>query len=429
MVDSATGATWVGLLAAGEEVVLTFPAELLSYIISPGDLNTASGGRMSTFTTWNPTQENVIKPVVSAPGGSILSTYLSWAGGYAVESGTSMATPFTAGVVALYLQAKGKGISPKVINAALSGTAKPLVFNDGKVDSPWLASTAQQGGGLVDAYAMVHGGLYVTESSIAFNDTANHVRNPAFYVQNNGKTTTTYTLTNSPAGNVYAFDAADITLVAPFPPPQDTKYAAVTISSTSLTINPGEKKRVTIQATPDASLDASLVPFYSGYINITGGGEVVSLPYGGVASTMHDIMILAADGPWPYFDTEYVYSVNGSVSTFKPSVGSDPVLLWNTRWASAITRVDVVAIGGRNPVRAAGMQIVGSISGFPQYFNPRGIPDVYTGAEWDGTLADGTKVTSGSYKFVLRFLKVFGDYNRGREYETYESEVFVMDMF
>lgn len=108
---------------------------------------------MSLFTTWNPTNENDIKPVVSAPGGNILSTYLSSQGGYAILSGTSMATPFIAGVVALYLQAKGKGVSPLVINAALTATAKPLNLNDGTTTHyPFLTSVAQQGGGLVNAY-------------------------------------------------------------------------------------------------------------------------------------------------------------------------------------------------------------------------------------------------------------------------------------
>jgi hypothetical protein len=428
MVDSDLGGLWVADLAAGTEVVLTFPAVPLLNITSPGEINTLSGGRMSTFSTWNPSNENTIKPVVSAPGGNILSTYLASQGGYAVLSGTSMATPFTAGVVALYLQAKGKGISPKVINAALSGTASPVVFNDGGSDSAFLTSVAQQGGGLVDAYKMVHGTIAMTEANLAFNDTANHIKKAEFFVQNNGKTTETFTLTHVPAANAYAFDAADTTLVATFPPPLDTKYASIKLSDTTVTIKPGEKKSVKVSATPDPSLDASLVPFYSGFINITGGGDSISIPYGGAATTMKNIEIIAGDGPWPFFDDELFFSQSGNVSTFKPSAQSFPIFLWNTRWATLVMRVDVVSVNGKNPVRTAGLATVGSVPTFPSLDNPRGSAGTEFGAEWDGTLADGGSVKSGSYKFVLRFLKVFGDSTKASDYETYESDVFVMDM-
>ena len=430
MITAALGATFVADLAAGKEVVLAFPAGNEVLIVSPGDVNTATGGTMSIFSTWNPSNENTIKPVVSAPGGQILSTYLHTEGSYAVLSGTSMATPFTAGVVALYLQAKGKGISPKVINAGLSATADPVKFNNGASTSPWLTSIAQQGGGLINAYNFVHSGIAVTEANLAFNDTAHHVANAAFYVQNTGKTAQTYTLTHVGAANVYAFNAADTTMPAVFPPPQDTKYANVVATPSTLTIKPGEKKRVTVSATPDASLNAALVPFYSGFINITGGGESIHIPYGGAATVMHDIAILAQDGEvkYPYFDNSEAIGVNGTLATFKPSAKSYPGLYWNLRWATAVARLDIVSVNGPNKVVAAGVPTVGSAFGFPQYWNPRGEIGAVSGATFDGTLNDKTKLPSGTYKFVLRFAKVFADLNKGREYEKYESEAFVLDM-
>jgi len=431
MVEVATGNKWVSLLAAGKEVVVSFPTGPGSLVITtPGEINTGSGGKLSTFTTWNPDNENNIKPVVSAPGGQILSTYLLSKGGYAVEGGTSMATPFTAGVVALYLQSKGKGISPKVINAGLSATADPVQFNDGKTTAPYLTSVAQQGGGLINAYKFIHSGIAVTEANLAFNDTQHHVANAAFYVVNTGKTEQTYTLSHVGAATAYAFDAADKTMPATFPIPLDTKYASVVATPSTLTIKPGEKKRVTVAATPDASLDASLVPFYSGYINITGGGESIHLPYGGAAANLHDIVILAQDNSvaYPYFDNEDAVSVKGNVSTFKPSVGSQPYFYWNNRWATAVARLDIISVGGANPVYAAGLDIVGSANGYPLWWNPRGKIGAFYNSTWDGTLADGTSVKSGSYKFALRLAKVFADLNKGREYEKYESEVFSMDM-
>jgi subtilisin family serine protease len=256
-------------------VIVSFPDPNIGGQFLTAELNTVTGGSMSTYSTWGPTNENLLKPVVSAPGGSILSTYPTFAGSYAVESGTSMSAPFVAGVVALYLQVKGKGISPKVINAALASTAKPLNFNDGISTFSYLTSIAQQGGGLIDAYQMVHAGITVSETNLAFNDTANHVQDHAFYVENIGDTPATYTLTHAPAANVYAFEPSYTLGLANFPMPMDIKYASVVISSSTLSLKPGQKKRVFITAVPDPSLDSTLVPFYSGFINIDGGGETI----------------------------------------------------------------------------------------------------------------------------------------------------------
>lgn len=426
VVTDVIGAKWLSLMAAGKEITLTFAATTEVKVVPTGPVNTLSGARMSNFTSWGPSNELTMKPVVSAPGGNILSTYPLHLGGYAVLSGTSMATPFTAGVVALYLQAKGKGISPKLINAALSGSATPLVFNDGTNDYPYLTSVAQQGGGMVNAYAMVRGGISVTEANLAFNDTAHHVQNAAFYVQNDGTSTQTYTLTHAPVANVYAFAANDTSSVAAFPPPMDTLYAAVQISPSTLTIKPGEKKRVTVAATPDSALDASLVPFYSGFINITGGGESVSVPYGGVAANMHDVKIMADDGPWPSVTGDFSSVSNGTngTKTYKPSAEKYPTAMFNIRWGSPAIRVDVVSTSGSNLMREAGMNITGSVPGFPFLWQSRG----GVSGTWDGRLADGSMAANGTYKFVVRLAKIFANLSMGREYETYETVEFVMDM-
>ena len=49
-----------------------------------------SGGQLSEFSSWGPGNDLNIKPDISAPGGSILSTYPMKLGGYATISGTSM---------------------------------------------------------------------------------------------------------------------------------------------------------------------------------------------------------------------------------------------------------------------------------------------------------------------------------------------------
>jgi subtilisin family serine protease len=102
---------------------------------------------MSTFTSWGPSYEGWIKSQISAPGGNILSTLPLAQGGYGVESGTSMATPFTSGCIALIKQVRGKlTLSPPQLTSVLATTAAPVDFNDGATTYNYLAPVVQQGG-------------------------------------------------------------------------------------------------------------------------------------------------------------------------------------------------------------------------------------------------------------------------------------------
>jgi len=79
-------------------------------------------------------------------GGNILSTLPLAQGGYGVESGTSMATPFTSGCVALIKQSEEIDASPAQLTSVLATTAAPVNFNDGTTTYSYQAPVVQQGG-------------------------------------------------------------------------------------------------------------------------------------------------------------------------------------------------------------------------------------------------------------------------------------------
>ncbi|MGG0175691.1 S8 family serine peptidase [Gottfriedia acidiceleris] len=131
--------------------------------VSFGDytkLQTASD-ELATFSSRGPSRVNYdIKPEVTAPGVSILSSvpfYVNNKTGdgskpedykYAYErmSGTSMATPYVAGVSALLLQSN-KDLQPEDIKSILMNTADPLSK---------AYSVFEVGSGRVDAYEAIH---------------------------------------------------------------------------------------------------------------------------------------------------------------------------------------------------------------------------------------------------------------------------------
>ena len=115
----------------------------------PGELWATSGVYPAPFSSLGPTANEVVKPDIMAPGVTILSAYSDLdgfyacgIGCYAILSGTSMATPFTAGVVALLLEAN-PSLTPAMVKQILSDTAddrltlgsKDNVYGDGLLDA------------------------------------------------------------------------------------------------------------------------------------------------------------------------------------------------------------------------------------------------------------------------------------------------------
>ena len=111
---------------------------------------------MSDFSSWGIPGDLSIKPEITAPGGLVYSVYgstpeLYGTDQYGLMSGTSMAAPQVAGMVALiaqYLRESGlaeqTGISPRVMaQSLLMSTSVPLVDESGN-----YYSILQQGGGL-----------------------------------------------------------------------------------------------------------------------------------------------------------------------------------------------------------------------------------------------------------------------------------------
>jgi serine protease AprX len=81
------------------------------------------GFNITGFSSRGPTKDGRIKPDVAAPGFKIMAADANTSTGYVALNGTSMATPFAAGVAALMLQANGS-LSPANIKSKMMSTAQ-----------------------------------------------------------------------------------------------------------------------------------------------------------------------------------------------------------------------------------------------------------------------------------------------------------------
>jgi subtilisin family serine protease len=103
--------------------------------------------RLAAFSSRGPTPDGATKPDVVAPGVDVLSALPG--GGYGTESGTSMATPHVAGVVALLWSANSKliGDIPRT-REILRTTTRPASAPSENCGNP----SDLVGAGLVDAF-------------------------------------------------------------------------------------------------------------------------------------------------------------------------------------------------------------------------------------------------------------------------------------
>ncbi|KAJ3111038.1 hypothetical protein HDU96_006041 [Phlyctochytrium bullatum] len=253
---------------------------------------------VSDFSSYGLDSELYLKPEIGGIGGKVYSTISKFAADgkrpYREMSGTSMATPYVAGVAALMLEAAGRDRPTfETLRTALMNTATITK----KYNTELVNTAALQGAGLVNAYAALTTKTVVEPPMLAFNDTQNIKQRYELTITNKGTTPLNYTIKHLPALMVTPFeDKDDATLTA-----NDQKYTAdyatikfVSRSNTpveklNFVLEPGKSRDFTVKVQPPANAIAGLYPIYSGYVVIdVDGDRVASVPYAGMVGAWRD---------------------------------------------------------------------------------------------------------------------------------------------
>lgn len=407
------GLAWLKQLQAGRKLVASVPNPNSSPFIVEYPTNSKSGGSASEFTSWGPTMEMNFAPVVAAPGGNILSSTPLKDGGYDVWSGTSMATPMIAGVVALMQQVNRGKLNVTSIRNRLSSTAEPLRFNNGTTWSSGLAPVAQQGGGIAQAWDAAFTSTEVEPSLLSFNDTGFMPSNVTLKIRNHGSYYTTYTLEHISASSAYLLDKSG-TNIQLFPPEQYNSSVKLEFSEPKITIEGGESALVSVMLKNPAKDDLKRVPYHSGYISITGDdGSRLSVAYQHVGTSFQSLPAMAPGAFRIFNSTDYEIVKEGAHFEL-PKPGT-------MRWGDEMPIVEPnLIIGSRYvdktvwSVTANGTQNIGSLPYYPIRNSHRYPWSTY----WDGQMADGSYVPAGEYVFGLRALRLYGDAKNPKHWDS-----------
>lgn len=186
------------------------------------------------------------------------------------------------------------------------------------------------------------------------------------------------------------------------------------------------KATITVALTAPKKLETRRVPVYSGYIAINGNNsEKLSVPYAGVACSMKSISVTDFDYSPPYllYYDKYTGIVGYVLQNQLIRIRTMTLIFgFALNMPSSIVRLDVLGNGVQ--IKVAGVNILGSVAGFPLYSAPRNNIFAIREFEWDGKLSTGAKVPAGSYRLLYRALKIFGDRNNPKDYETWQSPLF-----
>lgn len=242
---------------------------------------------------------DVVKPDVAAPGVSIVSAGSGTGTDLAVSSGTSMATPMTAGVAALVGQAHPSW-TPDDIKAAIINTATHDVR---EVDSTQTFAPLRVGTGRIDALqavtstvtvASVDSGGLVTASFGVVEVGAAVEEQRTVRVTNRGEAAATYSVAYVPRttmpGVTYSVSADSVTVA-----PGESVDLTVTLS-----IPDPVALRKTIDPTMEAVQDDIVRQFVadaSGIIELTPGPEGVSRLRVAVYAAPEPVSDMAAAAP------------------------------------------------------------------------------------------------------------------------------------
>ncbi|KAJ2786263.1 hypothetical protein GGI15_001669 [Coemansia interrupta] len=422
-----------------------------------------SGGQISRFSSWGPDPELHQSPAIGAPGGNIFSTFPLDLGGYASLSGTSMASPYVAGMAALILQARSKDVSVDEVRRLLLESAHPKT----DTNSTALMSPLRQGSGLADIWDSVSLMSTIDPPQLSLNYTEGNgdsatsglddpheqshrrvssqtVRSLTLY-NHSPSSSMTCTMTNLAAISVSSLMANGSFAVVPRSWPEansstpvaaDTQPRAI-IEGPALPIRvaPGSAQVITVRITAPSGLSTDDKWLFGGYLRFNllwddqeGTSQSLHVPYTGFLGdyTKLDVLSVPEEG-LPFV------SLKGSSDALDENahvvIDSEHKLAVHYRLEHPTRVLKMRLVDDRNTT-------VGYLpNGYIEYLgrNYQSARGRYSNSTINGTLYEDTDLTKpfeaqpGNYRVRIDALRPLRDPSDPEGYQIWHSPRFVID--
>ena len=358
-----------------------------------------TGGYISGFSSYGLAADLSLKPDITAPGGSIYSTYVMEKADYATLGGTSMSSPHVAGAAALLLQAHPNTPS-QAVDRILQNSADPVEWSLCP-GCGYMESVHRQGAGLLDIDDAILATTRIEPGKISLGESEVGPVVHTLTIENKGDTDVTYNLweewwaiaTTGTFASYMDFWLSDGYLIMP----------------ASVLVPAGGEATVNVSFVPPTGPGLST---YGGYILLEPqeGGQSYRVPYAGFDGDYQALSILNANPhglPW---------SVGCEVDC-SMTPGDMPEFWVNLGQQARKLRFEVLdANTNKSWHRAYDFDYFGRSSSQNNIFS----------FAWDGTTTNGKKVNvvpDGEYVVIIFALKAGGDDNNPAHWESWTSPV------
>lgn len=467
IVEARAGEAIIKAIIDGGNVTATFDRDPSHYV----GLYNSGVGRPADFTTWGANYDMALKPDIAAPGNKILSSYLG--GKYKVLSGTSMATPYVAGVAALWVGKYGGRAEHKDdpawarrLIARLTTTGHSVPWMDGftnELNKDFWAPPVQVGGGFIDAARAFEAKTELSFNGRKFelNDTAHFQGTHSVELKNTGDEPITYEFSLEPAAGFESWK--------PQPPGEDLmfgwnsfkwysdlkpiKLEPSVVMPEPITVQPGDTATAEFQFTAPAGMNTELIPVYSGKVLVkSSAGEELSIPYFGVGSDLKKAVtnVFAYNDYFPFITSgaDHVKIPDKTSFDFNLTWFAQDFPRLNTKLAFGTRelRWDIYGPDYREEADWAYPPVVGEhhyvgaataytrshlvswfdpdrydvhdTFAFPRYNQPHLTDGVFF---WLGAFANGSHIVPGDYRFRVAALRPFGDPKVAADWDVWKT--------